>query len=207
MEPCKKSSLCFSDIAKNMKDSSNPLIKLESSEWICKIEWLMNEKEFKKHFLMENRLCIAKGGQGKIYLYQPRNINNANIKTIVKVYKLKYGDKEIQRIWKEFVLIKESKLLYYGSMFYNRKKEEIMITSEPLNFTLKQMIINKKKNGIFSSEYECKLIMIEIIDKLYTLHKCGYIHCDLKPSNIMKRNIKHSVHGKEKNKLISSQRK
>ena len=203
MEP-KQQRSCYSNIYKNMKSSSNPLSNLSKSEWQCKIEWLMNENEFAKHFVLENRLCIAKGGQGKIYLYQPKNIKNENIKTIVKTYKLKYGEREIQRIWQEFVLIKESKLLYYGSMFYNRKKQEIMITSEPLNYTLKQMIINKKKQNIFCTEYECKLIMIEIIDKLYTLHKCGYIHCDLKPSNIMKRNIKHSIHGSHKDKIMKN---
>eukprot|EP01083_Nonionella_stella_P300820 1028896_1 len=194
----------FSSIADNMKTSSNPLTSLSKEEWHCKIEWLMNENEFSEHFVLINRVCIAKGGQAKIYLYQPRKAKNENIKTVVKVYKLKYGRKEIQRIWKEFVLIKESKLLYYGSMFYNRSKKEIMITSEPLNYTLKHIVLNKQKHKLQIREYECKLILIEIIDKLYTLHKCGYIHCDLKPSNIMKRNIKKSIHGKHKDKMISN---
>eukprot|EP01084_Bolivina_argentea_P095385 171502_1 len=197
---------CFGHISKNMNSTHNPLSHLSSSEWICNISYLMNEKEFNKHFECNNRICIASGGQGKIYLYKPKNMlnkDNKNLQTIVKIYKLKYGNSEIQRIWREFVLIKESNLLYYGSMFYNRNLGEILITSEPLNYTLKQMIISKKKINLYTTEYECKLIIIEIIDKLYTLHKCDYIHCDIKPSNIMKRNIKKSQNkNNKKNKNI-----
>ena len=55
-----------------------------------------------------------------------------------------------------------------------------------------------------SSEFECKLIVLEILDKLHTLHRCGYIHCDLKPSNIMKRDIRRSVHRKRKGKDVEN---
>ena len=67
-----------------------------------------------------------------------------------------------------------------------------------------QAISLENRSLRISSEFECKLIVLEILDKLHTLHRCGYIHCDLKPSNIMKRDIPRSVHGKGKKKDIEN---
>ncbi len=55
----------------------------------------------------------------------------------------------------------------------------------PLNYTLSTYVKNKNK----IDENECKLIILYILSKVWTLHKSGLIHCDLKPGNVMFGNI------------------
>ena len=55
--------------------------------------------------------------------------------------------------------------------------------------TLEQYIQQKhKSNDGGINENECKLIIHDILKDLCSLHKSGFIHCDLKPSHIMLRN-------------------
>eukprot|EP01084_Bolivina_argentea_P093293 167815_1 len=55
-----------------------------------------------------------------------------------------------------------------------------MIQHMPLNYTLSKYI---KSHAI--NEYECKLLISEILSTIWTLHKAKLVHCDLKPHNIM----------------------
>ena len=38
-----------------------------------------------------------------------------------------------------------------------------------------------------TNERFCKQIILDILDKLWAIHKCGFIHRDLEPDNIMYR--------------------
>eukprot|EP01084_Bolivina_argentea_P074515 135168_1 len=66
-------------------------------------------------------------------------------------------------------------------MYYFKKEKLLFIEQMPLDYTLSEYI--NTKDAI--DENECKLIILNILSKIWTLHKAGIIHCDLKPSNIM----------------------
>ena len=75
----------------------------------------------------------------------------------------------------------------YHDVYYDEQEQIAMITTEPLNYTLREYVQTHNKHRNIT-EKECKLIIIDIIDKLYTMHKSGYIHCDITPDNIMWKN-------------------
>eukprot|EP01084_Bolivina_argentea_P168560 292283_1 len=53
-----------------------------------------------------------------------------------------------------------------------------------------QIIENK---NLYANEQKTKLIMFDILDKLWIIHNCGFIHGDIKPSNIVKREFNDNL--------------
>ena len=106
---------------------------------------------------------------------------------IIKVYQLPlYGDRN-----QEAHIIETYNLMYQTNLGFPLKicydQLCIYVVMEPLQYTLKEYIEEKREE--IMNEFQCKSIVIDILDNLWTLHVAGCIHGDIKPSNIMFRNM------------------
>ena len=89
-----------------------------------------------------------------------------------------------------YFIIIHTNLLYFSGICLNKwyVGDEICIIMEPLDKTLKEYVQEKyAKNGDGIDEKECKVIITDLLDNLWTFHISGNIHTDIKPSNIMLR--------------------
>ena len=81
-------------------------------------------------------------------------------------------------------VIKHTKLIEFEQFYDNIKKEFIMLM--PYYGDSLHEIINK--NGpIEKNDNVVKEIAFDLLDKIWILHNCGFVHCDIKPANIVKR--------------------
>eukprot|EP01083_Nonionella_stella_P283957 966541_1 len=112
---------------------------------------------------------------------------NTKKNCIVKVYKLQENNKnilnEMAHIKSTYLLMQKTNLLNYYGLYYNKPQNQLFITMEPLKQTLEQYVSNRST----IREIECKLIISYLLYDLWTLHKTGFIHSDINPSNIMLR--------------------
>ena len=94
-------------------------------------------------------------------------------------------DYERRHILETYYLIKYTKLLTYHQMYFDQESKKLLLTMEPLQMSLQDYVQQKHgKNGDGINEYQCKLIISDILDDLWTLHKTGNIHCNLNPKSV-----------------------
>ena len=172
----------------NMNDKTNPLKHIKANKWISPSNNnLLKIDKFYDKFNKDSKCLLTKGGQSSIYTFIGKDKLLNNDVVIVKEYDIRKYEEALQDVYTEFVLVKQAKLLMYDELYYNEKKKSAIITIEPLNYTLREYVEIQNKDRMIT-EKECKSIIIDIMDKLWTIHKCGYIHNDLTPDNIMWRN-------------------
>ena len=134
-----------------------------------------------------------------------------NKKSSSSVYKVKTKDNQDEKIIKVYHLSKKSakdhsielreivrgyNLMYHtnlGEIFrlcIDRKTNDVYMAMEPLQKTLKEYVKEKHgSSGDGINELQCKSIIVDILDNLWTLHLAACVHCDLKPENIMLRDV------------------
>ena len=100
----------------------------------------------------------------------------------------KRHDSIIKRVFNQYYLIYLTNILLYHDLYYDEEEISIYISMEKLQMTLREYVEEKHcENGKGIDEEECKQIIGDILDNLWTLHLAGYIHADIKPTNIMLR--------------------
>eukprot|EP01083_Nonionella_stella_P020843 57814_1 len=177
-------------IHNHMHDTVNPITNIDSKLWDCPdIHTFKKIETFFETFNKESQCLLAEGGQSNIYTVLSTDaLSGRNKLSIAKCYRLgNKGTTTLSSIWSEFVLVKHTQLLIYDDIYCDESKQCAIIISEPLNYTLRDYVEVQKK-GIDISEHECKIIILDIMDKLWTTHRSGFIHNDLTPDNIMYRN-------------------
>ena len=133
-------------IHNHMTNTHNPLIDLPPTIWDTPdLSTFSTKERFDEHYQGFDRRLILKTGQSTVYALEPPARSNKQ-SSIVKCYDLSTTD--INQIWQEVVLVKNAKLLAYDDVYYDKDKNMILITSEPLKYTLGEYIENErpKKN-------------------------------------------------------------
>ena len=127
-------------------------------------------------------------------IYRVKRKDNKGDK-IIKVYHLskknaKDSRIEVQRILLGYNLMLHTNLAEYYTVCIDKKNDDIYLAMEPLQKTLKEYVKEKHgPNGEGITELQCKSIIADILDNLWTLHLAACIHCDIKPDNIMLRDV------------------
>lgn len=206
-------------IHKNMMSSESPLRHLDKEIWdYGKQNGKWSDKiSFNATYDMNKRQLLSKGTQpcdvitGCYREWRTYKIwqKKQNQYVFMKEYDVSGVNLcEFKKPWHEFVFFKTSKLLKYFTFYHDKEKEVIMIVSEYLDYTLNDYISklgiqaktnknNINKYTLITSESECKIIVLNIMDKLWKIHKSGYVHGDLTPNKIMIKNGSIMINGFE----------
>jgi len=103
----------------------------------------------------------------------------------LKVYNT-FGDiHRFNKIFREFKFVQETELIEYLSFYYNEGTEQVYIR-QPLYSTSLAVQIKEDQNK-FHDEQTVKIMALDILKNLWLVHNAGYIHGDIKPRNIVKR--------------------
>jgi len=122
---------------------------------------------------------------------------------------------EQKEVLEEWELVRDLKLLGYHELYNDTENEQMVIVQDYLPCNLLQYMSNQKqfKSNLPDTlhykhyttpsslkrhssrsdflyphlpESEAKHIAISVLSKLRRMHRCGFVHCDVKPENIMK---------------------
>eukprot|EP01083_Nonionella_stella_P229808 812953_1 len=152
-----------------------------------------------------NRLATNKEFQHKYKITQKINQTNTHTTVLIKnlcnsgysiakIYNCydkhskKVNKKQLNRYWTEYHTVKYSGLMEYFDIFYDHNTCQLIIHQQAYQQTLKSFI---HKNGPIRAEKQVKIIMNGILKKLWRLHDYNFVHCNIKPSNIMERKLDH----------------
>ena len=126
---------------KNMQSIDNPIKWIDPSKWNCpRIDSFKTKADFFKNVYKESKCLLAEGGQSGIYTFVGNAKQTQNHLIVVKYYDITRKKGALQSAWTEFVFVKELKLLNYDQIYYSPKDQNILITSEPLNYTLRTYV-------------------------------------------------------------------
>ena len=128
-----------------------------------------------------------------------KNNNDTDEEMVIKSYRLPDGDivygdpekwkKKVSSIFNQYYIMHLTNILFYHEIFYDKNADTMYISMEKLEITLEEYVKEKNSdNGDGIDETECKQIIADILDNLWTLNLAGYVHGDIKPANIMLRN-------------------
>eukprot|EP01083_Nonionella_stella_P010680 30378_1 len=121
-----------------------------------------------------------------------KNLTNTGY-SIAKIYDCydttdKKIKQKVNKYWNQYQIIKYSGLNEYFGLYYDDKTYQLIIHQQCYQQTLANYIAT---NGPMRQESAVKTIMHDLLIKLQHLHKYGYVHCHLKPNNIMERRLDH----------------
>ena len=176
---------------------SDPLKHLKRNDWkpsnnkqnpsfltqqIFDSKWIIDKTLYKNH---RNKIVsiISKKDNDE------QDKDNNSIKNLIKVYQTRGDDKVLLKRYKEYIFITNTKLIEYNAIYHNPISKEIYIEMPYYGKSLKHEI---KTFGPISDENKVKSIAWDLLDKIWIMHNSGFVHCDIKPSNIVKRDINNN---------------
>eukprot|EP01084_Bolivina_argentea_P157449 274382_1 len=196
----------MSNIAK-LKRPYNPQIDFNWMFFVpsCSIDKLASKTQLDKWYQKHNIISDKRPDSMVISVVNAPNssrIKNRQANRILKIYNIKDTDKKqmnknIMKVWTEWIFIRRTKILQYCQIFYDKQEQHLIIEQETLIQSLSQRI---HKKGPITSEKEVKSIMFDVLDKIWIMHTNKFVHCNIHPSNIMERYIpwtkeKHILNG------------
>ena len=165
------------DADTNLHDTKRYNIE-QSLDGVCNLEFSSSMEQFYGAFHDfqddEKQYLLHETNQSKIYSMKAKFGDGF---VIGKIYK----NKPLKNIIREFIIVRTLKLMPYYQLYYDKSQDKMIIIMKLLSHKLTNWVKTLKS----MSEYQCKLIIEEILNKLWKLHKIGYVHCDIKPENIM----------------------
>ena len=120
-------------------------------------------------------------------VYKVKSLN-ANDQRLYFLKKRTIGqDTTIDKIYMEYVINKSGISAKYINIYYNDKNQNVYILMKHLDYTLGWFILTHRNNNVLHklNEKNTQFIAKCIGTELLKLHKLGYVHCDIKPHNIM----------------------
>ena len=136
---------------------------------------------------------------------QESDSNDNSQPKICKIYET-YGDPKIfRKTWREFLIITTTKLMEYKYFYYNKQTKQVYIIMNYYGDNLMTKL-QQNRDKLFKDkdddDDELKLLVKDVVNKLWILQKCGYIHGDIKPENIVKRQYNRGWQFKMDGKLL-----
>ena len=181
-------------IHENMMRSDNPFDKVNPSIWkINKNKYMTADKFNQQYDINKSELRLI-GDQYKIY-WLWENESKCRCLTM-KEYDVSKGSDALNKVFTEYVFINKTRLQQYRQFFYDQQRKVVMIIYETLNYSLGNFVVkhiyptiasNYKAYTLIKNESICKNIMLDILNRLWIMHRCGFIHCNLWIHNIMFR--------------------
>ena len=169
------------------RSNKNPLKHIPFRSWFVSSTIPNNlnipdEIEFDNTFVFNNTEMEKAQSTKLIHINENKRNRTKNSKLdnepgIVKIYETYSNSYLFHKAYKEFIIIYHTKLIEYKYIYYNKKKEQVYII---MNYYGDNLMTKIKENGVMKKENELKIFMSDIIDKLWILQNCGYIHGDIK---------------------------
>eukprot|EP01084_Bolivina_argentea_P258739 436328_1 len=137
--------------------------------------------EFNSKYILGS--IIGRGGDGTVYI--DKNNKNIVIKKInVQNFEQDIFDKLLQSL-QELYLLNKTNILQLHGLYYDYINNIIYKVYDKFDSDLTNIISKLNKYNIGLTEIQtCKLIKI-LAQKILILHSNNYIHCDIKPENIL----------------------
>lgn len=169
----------------NLSGYDNPIAKVSRNLWKCpSMDKFLTKEDFCRKFDISSKEVQCDEGQSLVCFFKLKDQGNKGC--MVKYYDLTKKNASLASVWTELVLVTQTKLLLYATIYYFKEENQALLVMEPLKYSLSYYVDFVQKD---IDEAQCKMIILEVLDKLWKMHKSGFIHCDLKPDNIM---FKHS---------------
>jgi len=166
----------------NPRTNENHLEHLKASDWKIMRSTLDSADIFHEKY----DISTIGPDNGDKAIFRIKSKNGRELKDYaVKIYNTFGKLDKFNQIMKEFRFIRETQLMEYGKIYYNHTTHQVYIPTRLYSPSLASQINQNKM--IFNREKDAKLIICELLDKLWIIHNCGYIHGDVKPHNVVKR--------------------
>ena len=170
--------------------NKNPLKHMSKIAWKIYDDMLYDEEIFNEQYKVVHTISQKPGS--KVVVVVPK-CGTSNFNTIVKIYDTNGDEKLYNKYCREFIMIYELELLEYLQLYTNTETKQLYI--QQLNYGPSLGWRIGSQHAKFD-EAEVKQIAFDILDKIWILHNCGYVHGDIKPDNIVKR----EAHAQKKEK-------
>ena len=153
----------------------------------CRVSKLPTKSDFDK--ICKIHTIITNNGNTTTVLLQ--NLLSSGY-SIGKMYNCSDSDSKVSKsrlnkCWTEYQVIKHCGLAEYFGIYYDAKYQSLIIHQQAYSQTLHQFVSLHPH----ITENQCRMMAKEILFSLWRLHNCHYVHLDLKPDNIMHRELDH----------------
>eukprot|EP01084_Bolivina_argentea_P015259 28527_1 len=157
------------------KLGNNPLSHLSRWDYLVKRDCIEQTCDFEKKYCFD-KVMYEREGFKIVYL------NKCNF--VVKIFDT-FGELNMfDKIFKEFIFIRETELIEYDAIYYNDQTNQVYITQPLYSKSLMHQI---NENNGFNDENIVRIIASDILNKIWIMNNCGYVHGDIEPDNIVKR--------------------
>eukprot|EP01083_Nonionella_stella_P036675 100067_1 len=161
------------------KLKNNPLAHLSRWDLLVKRESVELSADFEQKYefqeLLEERLGFK--------MFRVKSDRDSNF--VVRVYET-FGDlNQFDNVYKNFIFVRETELIEYDGIYYNKKTRRVYITqpqySQPLSTQLSEGSLR------FESEAAVKLLAADVLTQMWIQHRCGFVNGYIAPHNVLKR--------------------
>ena len=167
----------YLSIPKLNKCKPSELATKSDFDKICKIHTIICSNNGVTTVLLQN--LISSGHSiAKIY-----NCNSNKTNTL--------STRKFNKVYNEYQVINHSKISEYFGIYFDSKHSSLIIHQQAYSQTLHQHISFSLSTNNPIQECVAKSMAKDILSSLWRLHNCNYVHCDIKPANIMKRELEH----------------
>ena len=161
----------------------DPLGHLSKSDFKSKPNALKNASAFYDLYDTIDHVTPSEqaGGKSQTIFVKKKEQPGGQI-DCVKIYDTNGSSNAFNKYYEEYKIVKELKLANYKDIFYNDETKQVYIQQPLYRKNLAKQIAENAH--LFSSEYAVKMVIGDILDKIWMIHNCGYVHGDIRPQNI-----------------------
>eukprot|EP01083_Nonionella_stella_P295283 1003594_1 len=111
--------------------------------------------------------------------------------SLLKIYETNGELSAFHQCTKHYLFVRETELIDYCQVYYNHATHQVYI-HQPLFPKSLATQIHLNKNIFRDDERAVKLVASDILNKIWIIHNCGYIHGNITPYNVVKREFDFS---------------
>jgi len=146
------------------------------------LDSLIANKKFSKYYKKGKKL--GQGGQGAMYLCTDKGGNEVCVKFYSKSDANAGSLEDIYREYDIMKLFNSPRLARTFDIFQDQSN--LYLVNEPYyGQDLTHLVANASLNGVTIDEKWLRPVFTQVIEGLAYLHKMGFMHCDIKPENVM----------------------